>query len=276
MLRKMYLIILAIGALSVGCMGDQPNDSTPMAPQIEIQEKGALEEATPDCEVPELPPADQFVSRITNRYFPLTPGKVFRYRGETDEGVETIVTAVTRDTKTILGVETTVVHDRAYLDGELIEETFDWYAQDEDGNVWYFGEFATFFEDGQPAGHEGSWEAGVDGAKPGIVMLGKPHTGVTYAQEDFEGVAEDMAKIVDRNETIRVRYGKFKNVLVIREWTPLEPGVSEYKFYARGVGLILEAERRSGRGERIELVSIRGSSGDDEDDDDDISQGRTE
>jgi hypothetical protein len=206
--------------------------------------------------VPEFPadPSD-FVAQITNPYMPFTPGKVFNYRAETEDGIETTVVEVTHDTKVIMGVTTTVVRDRVYLDGSLIEDTFDWFAQDEDGNVWYFGEDSKEIEDGVVVSTEGSWEAGVTGAKPGIVMLAQPKIGMQYAQEEAEGVAEDHATVLSLKKVVLVPAGTFENCLQTMDWTPLEPGVREFKYYAPGVGLVLEVHPAGGQ-ERNELTSF--------------------
>ncbi|AKB25061.1 hypothetical protein MSMTP_1592 [Methanosarcina sp. MTP4] len=154
-----------------------------------------------------------------------------------------------------MGVTTTVVQDTEYEDGELVEETFDWYAQDEAGNVWYFGENSIEYEDGEPVSTEGSWEAGVNGAKPGIIMLGNPKVGDIYYQEFSPGEAEDQAEVLSLSETITVAYGSFENCLKTREFTTLEPGEEENKYYASGIGLLLEEEVEGGD-ERLELVEI--------------------
>lgn len=203
---------------------------------------------------PVIDPAD-FVRVVNNPYFPLTPGMTMIYEGVTKDGFEHVEDFVTHRTKRIRGVRCTEVQDRVWLDGELIEETFDWYAQDVYGNVWYFGEFSTEFEGGIPVSHEGSWEAGVDGAFPGIIMLAYPEVGDTYRQEFYEGVAEDMARVHSLDESVCVAYGCFDNVLVTKEWTPLEPGFTEYKYYAPGVGLILEVGLHGGQGS-VGLVDI--------------------
>lgn len=205
--------------------------------------------------LPELPstPAD-FVAEITNPYLAFARGKTFRYEGETDEGLETIVVEVTQDTKTILGVATTVVHDQAFLNGELIEDTFDWFAQDKSGTVWYFGEDSKEIENGVVVSTEGSWQAGVNGARPGIIMLAQPRVGMKYQQEFAEDVAEDMAKVLSLSETVGIGLGTFTAVLETMEWTPLEPGAREHKFYKPGLGLVLELAHKGG-GQRLELVS---------------------
>ena len=200
---------------------------------------------------------ESFVDGVTHPYFPLEPGATYTYVGTTDEGVETIVVEVLHQKKTILGVDATVVRDRVYVDGELVEDTFDWFAQDEAGNVWYLGEDSKEYEDGQVVSTLGSWEAGVDGAMAGIIMLADPEKGDSYAQEHAPGVAEDQARVVSLSESVTVPYASYTGVLQILEWTPLEPGNRGYKYYAEGVGVVLETSKRSG-GERVELVSVTG------------------
>jgi hypothetical protein len=201
---------------------------------------------------PVIIPQD-FVADITNPYFPLTPGSVYVYEGETDEGSERVVVTVTHDIKEILGVACTVVRDQVWIDGELAEDTFDWFAQDKDGNVWYFGEDSMEIENGQVVGTEGSWEAGVDGAKPGVVMQGDPQIGQAYRQEYYAGEAEDMAKVLSVNESVIGPTGSYTKVLKTEEWSPLEPGIAEHKYYAPGVGLVLETVVTGGEGQ-LELV----------------------
>jgi hypothetical protein len=198
-----------------------------------------------------------FVSKVDHPYFRLTPGTTFLYRGET-EGVPTRdVMTVTSDTKVILGVTTTVVHDQAYEDGVLAEDTFDWYAQDKAGNVWYFGEDTKELdENGNVISTEGSWEAGVHGAEPGIVMEATPKKGDKYQQEFAADVAEDMAQVIGFVDSFCVSYGCFDNVLVTKEWTPLEKGVVENKYYAKGIGFIFGVIVKGGD-EQSELVRVR-------------------
>ena len=205
------------------------------------------------------PPPDpaNFVSVIDNPYFPLVPGTTFIYRGESEGAPTRDVMTVTSDTKVIQGVTTTVVHHLSYEDRVLIEETFDWYAQDVDGNVWYFGEDTKEFdENGNVLSTAGSWEAGVDGAQAGIIMLANPQVGDRYYQEFYRGEAEDQAKVTQVDASICVEYGCFDNVLVTREWSRLEPGVVELKYYAEGVGFIY-GEMVKGGQEFTELVRIR-------------------
>lgn len=208
-------------------------------------------------DIPEFDPENFAGDEIDNPYFPLKPGTRFIYRGETEGERTRNVTIVTNETKEILGVTTTVIHDLAYEGGVLVEDTFDWYAQDKDGNVWYFGEDTKELdEDGNVISTEGSWEAGVDGAQPGIIMLANPQVGDTYSQEFAPDVAEDMAEVIGFEDAICVRYGCFDNVLVTKEWTPLEPDIVEHKYYASGVGFIFGIMIEGGE-EQTELVRIR-------------------
>jgi hypothetical protein len=132
-----------------------------------------------------------------------------------------------------------VVRDTVTERGQVVEDTFDWYAQDDRGNVWYVGEDTTEYEDGKPVTKEGSWEAGVDGAKAGIVMPARPKVGMQYRQEQYAGHAEDMARVLSLDEQAEVPAGHFTDVLLTREWNPLEPKVLEYKLFAKGIGPVL-------------------------------------
>jgi hypothetical protein len=154
-----------------------------------------------------------------------------------------------------MGVTCVVVLDSEWVGTELEEVTADWYAQDDSGNVWYFGEEAKEFEDGQVVSTEGSWEAGVDGAQPGIVMKGNPIIGDVYRQEYYEGEAEDMGEVLSLSDTVSVPYGSFQNCLRTKDWTPLEPGIIENKFFAPNVGEIKSVVVEGGS-ETIVLISI--------------------
>ncbi|WP_342303874.1 hypothetical protein [Methanolobus sp. ZRKC5] len=215
----------------------------------------ASEEGLEDPYNPVIDPAN-FVEEIDNQYLPLKPGTTFVYEGETEEGTERNVVFVSPQKKVVMGVTTTVVEDRVWENGELVEETYDWFVQDKDGNVWYFGEDSNDYEDGEIVSTAGSWEAGVDGAEPGIIMKANPQVGDDYQQEYYEGEAEDMAEVLSLDESVSVEYGSFDNCLQTKEWTPLEPGIEEHKYYASGVGLLLEVAVTEGD-ERLELVEIR-------------------
>ncbi len=197
----------------------------------------------------------QFSTTIDNPYLPFVAGTrmVYRERGADGRGRE--VVKVTHRTKTIQGVQTVVVRDRAYSGGELAEDTRDWYAQDRQGNVWYFGENTKEYENGKVVSTEGSWKAGVDGAKAGIVMEAHPKVGDTYSQEDAPGVAEDMATVLSLDASRTVPYGTFDNLLKTRDFSPLEPSVVERKFYAAGIGSVLEKTVKGPR-ERVVLVRV--------------------
>ncbi len=199
---------------------------------------------------------DNFVREVDNKFFPLAPGTTFFYEGTTDGVPTSNEVSVTHQTKRILGVTTTVVRDRAFEDGVLVEDTFDWYGQDVDGNVWYFGEDTKELDpDGHVISTAGSWEAGVNGAQPGIIMEAEPRVGDRYHQEFAPGVAEDMARVLSLDESARVPYGCFDDLLLTKEWTPLEPGVVDHKYYAAHVGFILSVMVKGGD-ERSELVRI--------------------
>lgn len=223
-------------ATTIGCLGAGGPAAAGPKPVIDPGDGGSYH--------PEVEAAD-FVVGIDNPYLPLLPGARWVYEHEEDGEVERTEVVVTDIEKEILGIDVTVVRDTVTLEGALVEDTLDWFAEDEDGNVWYLGEETAEYENGEVVSTEGSWEAGVDGAQPGIVMLADPERGDAYRQEYDAGNAEDMAEVV------RVR--RRDEVLVTREWTPLEPEVVEEKRYEPGVGLVLEIVKRGGRG-RTELV----------------------
>ncbi len=197
-----------------------------------------------------------FVDGITNEYFPFTPGATWSYEGVEDGEVERIEVIVTSDTRVVDGITTVVVRDTVTLDGELIEDTFDWYAQDSEGNVWYMGEDSKEYEDGEVTSTAGSWETGIDGALPGIIMYANPaaHMNAPYRQEFYPDEAEDVGEIIETNATVTIGERTYTGVLVIREWNLLEPGELEDKYFAPGIGVILEEVVEGGSG-RVELLS---------------------
>ena len=197
-----------------------------------------------------------WVAEVTNPFFPLSPGTTFHYTGERDGIPSTDDMVVTRQKKVILGVRCTQVHDLVYTDGVLSEDTLDWYAQDTSGNVWYFGEDTKELDsNGNVISTEGSWEAGVNGAQQGIIMEAHPRVGDHYQQEFAVGVAQDMAQVLGLNKSACVLFGCFDDLLLTKEWSPLEKGVTEHKYYARDVGFIL-VDVVKGGDEHSELVSI--------------------
>jgi hypothetical protein len=228
------LILFSIFLLS-GCiqLGDKASEEQVYAPEINPEE---------------------FTATIDNPFFTLVPGTTFTYESETDEGVERIVVEVTEVTKLVaIGVETRIVRDRVYLDNVLVEDTRDWYAQDSDGNVWYFGEDVDNYENGVLKDHHGAWEAGVDGGQPGIIMPANPQVGDKYRQEYYAGEAEDEGEIISVDETVSVPYGDFTGCLQTRDFTKLDPGVEAMKFYCAEVGFtVLELEGDA----RVELIDV--------------------
>ncbi|RYP82755.1 hypothetical protein EKO23_20920 [Nocardioides guangzhouensis] len=201
------------------------------------------------------PDPKDFVDLIDNTYLPLAPGSVWKYRTTSTEGPETNVVTVTNRTRVVAGVTTTVVHDVARDGrGRIIEDTWDWYAQDTAGNVWYFGEDTTAYDDGK-ASTEGSWEAGVNGAQAGLAMPADPRVGDGYAQEHAPGVAEDRGEVLAVDDTVRIPFGAFQDVVRTEDTTPLEPDLVENKFYAPGVGVVMERTVQGGD-ERVELVAF--------------------
>jgi len=202
-----------------------------------------------------LDPAD-FTTQIDNPYWPMTPGSVWVYRETDAEGaMMRVEVTVTSKTKRIAnGVEARVVHDLVTEKGHPVENTYDWYAQDSDGNLWYMGEDTKEYENGKVASTAGSWEAGVDGAQPGIALPADPKPGQSYRQEYYAGEAEDNGEIVSLDEQAEVPAGHYQPALMTRDTTPVEPTVLEFKFYARGVGPVLELTA-SGGSDRDELIS---------------------
>ncbi len=194
---------------------------------------------------------------IDNSYYPRLPGTRYIYQGNGIDGPETITMEVTRDTKMVNGIKTVVVHDFVTRSGKLAEDTYDWYAQDKDGNVWYLGEDTHKLDDksGTLTDTKGSWEFGKDNAQPGIIMPGKPKVGETYRQEYRKGEAEDQATILKTDDTATVKAGSYKTVVRTKDFSDLDPSVVEEKLFAPGVGFI-SVEHVKGPPEKIELVKI--------------------
>jgi len=206
---------------------------------------------------PRIDPAD-FVSRIDNRYFPLEPGTTFHYRGVQEDGrtPQADDMAVTHQTKEILGVKATVVNDVVSSGGRQIERTFDWYAQDRFGNVWYLGEDTRELQGGGFVKGSDSWEAGVNGAEPGIIMPGDAKPDGSYRQEYYPGHAEDQARILGSGGALSVPAGSYPQTLLTEETAPrLEPSVAERKYYVAGLGDVKE-QTVSGNQEQIQLISV--------------------
>lgn len=233
-LTAMLFLFAALGA---GCAGKEPTGP----------------EANYDPVIP-----SSWAVGVTNPYFRLVPGTTWTYRGESAEGVETVVVEVLAGTRRVNGVDAVIVRDRVSLDGELIEDTTDWYAQDASGNVWYLGEDSKEIENGVVVSTEGSWEWGADGALPGIIMWGDPtaHVGESYRQEYYAEEAEDWGKVVAVAQSVTVPEGTYTGCVKTEDWSGLESGTSEFKYYAPGIGFVLEIH--VGSGARLELTRVTG------------------
>jgi hypothetical protein len=248
------LIILLTPVLLLAACGDDSGSSNPQPAA------SGSEEATRSSDWGQLAysidPAD-FVDEIDNPYLPYAPGDRWVYEETSDGETERVEVVVTDEEREVMGVPVTVVRDTVTVDGEMVEDTFDWFAQDRGGNVWYFGEEVDNFEDGELVDHDGSWEAGVDGALPGILMLADPLPGEAYPQEYYPGEAEDLGQVLRVDETVSGPAGEFTDVVVTRDWNPLEPEVVENKYFAPGVGLVYETKVAGEEGELNLLESTR-------------------
>jgi hypothetical protein len=235
---RVAVMLLTIGLPAVGCS----------APTSSARNPAAL--VAGQTYAPVIDPAD-FSHPLANDYFPLGPGLVSVFEG----GGERVEVTVTPDTKVIMGITTRVITDQVFVDGQLQEDTVDWYAADNEGNVWYFGEQTAEYENGQIATTEGSWEAGVHGALPGIIMLAHPEVGDTYRQEYYAGQAEDVARVYAMDESITVPADNYDLILVTEDWSLLDPGVHERKWYAPGIGVVSEETIQGGSG-TLSLVDV--------------------
>jgi len=203
-----------------------------------------------------LAPAD-FVSMIDNPYFPLLPGAQWVYEAHLADGtVERNEIEVLNETRLVNGVTAMIVHDLVYIGDEIVEEAYDWYAQDKDGNVWYLGEAVDNYVNGVFANHGGSWEWGKDGALPGIIMWADPsaHVNEEYYQEFYKGEAEDKGQVLSVRESVAVPFGAFQNVVQTYDFSALEKALQEHKFYAQGIGVVKVVDLNSG--EEVVLIEF--------------------
>ena len=239
--------VVAAGLAAVAYCGSATTGSPEVPDDAATDTEPAPRSTALPTEVPtHRPDPADFVDMVDNPYLPLTPGNRWVYDSASEDGDERIVVTVTDRTRTVAGVTTTVVHDRVTtVAGRVVEDTYDWFAQDVDGNVWYFGEDTTAYEKGR-ATTEGSWEAGVDGAMAGLVMPAAPAPGQAYQQELYDGEAEDQAEVLAVGESVEVPAGRYDDVVETADFTPLEPRLREQKYYAPGVGVVMEKDVRGG------------------------------
>jgi hypothetical protein len=246
-------VALAVTLMMTACaVPDEASGTTQTTASDE-----AVGEGLPEGDEPvELDPAD-FTTEIDNPYWPMLPGTRWTYREVDPEGAtQEVVIVATTDTKTLAnGITARVIRDTVTLDGEIIEDTFDWYAQDTAGNIWYLGEDTAEFENGEIVSTAGSWEAGVDGALPGIILPADPAPGMRYRQEYYEGEAEDNGEVLSIEEMAEVPFGQFDGLLLTKDTITIEPDVLEYKLYAPGIGPVLILGI-SGGGGREELIQV--------------------
>ena len=196
-------------------------------------------------DVPKVIVPSDFVQNVDNPLWPLAVGMTWRYESNTVDGLEVTEVEVLPDRRTVQGVSAVVVRDQVFLDGELIEDTFDWYAQDKDGNVWYVGEDSKEYQNGVAVSTAGSWESGVSGARAGIYMYASPIVGDLYYQEYLEGEAEDVGEVLAINQSVTVPLGSFTGCVQIRETTPLQPDVLEHKYFCPGIGTVLTIDLKA-------------------------------
>ena len=239
--------LVAAAAAIGGCGGDDEastgaSDSSADLPQ--------------GSETVELDPAD-FTTEIDNPYWPMKPGTRWEYLETDSEGTKqrVVVTVTDRTYEISNGIEARVVRDVVSEDGEPVEKTDDWYAQDAEGNVWYMGEDTAEYENGKVVTREGSFEHGVDGAQAGIIMPAEPEPGMEYRQEYYEGEAEDRAVVLSVDTKAEAPAGYYPHTLMTNDLVPLEAKVSELKFYAKGVGPVLTMDASGGTG-REELLEL--------------------
>ena len=231
-IHRTVLFSIALGLCSQACGSDSEPEET---------EEGAPPFGPNDPYEVDVMPSD-LSSNVTNPFLPMPVGASWTIQAQTEDGLERIEVSIEADTTSVWGVDALVARDTVYLDDVIIEDTWDWFAQDGEGNVWYLGEDTQEYVDGMPGTTVGSWEAGVDGALPGIVMLAEPTVGKSYRQEYYAGEAEDYGTVVSLDEDVSVPAGDFTGCLKIRERSVIDPDLDEFKYYCEGVGNVLVEE----------------------------------
>jgi hypothetical protein len=240
------IALIALAGLAAGCGSDEASSS----------ETSSSQDLPQGSEPVDLDPAN-FTAEIDNRFWPMAPGTRWTYNEIDEEGnkLEVVVTATDVTKEIANGVTARVLRDTVTENGKMIEDTFDWYAQDEQGNVWYLGEDTAEFKNGKLTTRAGSFEAGVDGAQAGIIMPAEPVDDMQYRQEYYAGQAEDNGEILSLGEQVEVPAGHFQDALLTKDTNALEPKVLEFKMYAPDVGPVL-ALGVSGGGGREELTDV--------------------
>jgi len=258
--RSLGLALLGICLLALvagACGADAPagnNGASKGGSGAQAASYGGLGHLPQGSEPVKLDPAD-FTTRIDNPYWPMAPGNRWVYK-DTDNGKHYDVEVTVTDRKKTIanGIRARVIHDVVSRNGQPVEITYDWYAQDRAGNIWYLGEDTAEYENGKVTSRAGSFEAGVDGAQAGIIMPAHPRDGMAYRQEYYKNEAEDKAEVLSIEEQVEVPFGHFTGALLTRDLVPPEPKVSEYKLYAKNVGPVLDVQT-SGGTSREELIS---------------------
>jgi hypothetical protein len=240
--RRIALALTAVGVVGLGSQAAASAQSNPAPVKRDYH--------------PHVDPA-KFGRRIDNRYLPFQPGTRTVAKGVAENGrtPQRDAQVVTDRKRKVDGVRCVVVRDTVSSRGKPVERTFDWYTQDKHGNVWYFGENSKDYQHGHWVQSDGSWEAGVHGAQPGVMMMAHPKRGIAYRQEYYRGHSEDQAQVLGHRRRVNVPYGTFHHTLGTRERSRLEPGVAEKKWYARGVGEIKSKDVKGSK-EGFRLVKV--------------------
>ena len=258
--RAFHLYVIAAATALWGCGTQEPTTSAISSPELAANLAAAEALATgpvaaaDNAKFPDFDPSE-FVAVVDNPYFPLQRGTRLTYTGTDDGAPLKNVTEVSNRRMSIVGVDVFIVSDKLYNSGSLVEKTTDYYAQDDDGNVWYFGEDTKEFDHGTVISTAGTWLAGKDGARPGIIMRAHPKVGQTTQQEFAAGVAEDMATVLRLNSKVTVPFGSFRRCVETEDFTPLHPGATEIKNYCPGIGLTKSRDVTGGT-VQLELVKI--------------------
>ncbi len=229
---------VVVGLLGSGGASGQGPTATPAVDRCAQPGPYAL----PRGSEPVVLDPEDFTTRIDHPYWPMRPGTVWHLVETADGETQRVTVTVTHRTRMIAGIEARVVHDIVRSHGEIVEDTLDWYAQDSGGNLWYLGEATEEYENGEVVSTEGSWEHGRDGAYAGVLLPARPRVGCAYREEFRPGEAEDRALVLARREAAEVPAGYYRRLLQTSNTTPLEPRLLENKFYARGVGPVLEVD----------------------------------